>query len=145
MQEKYAQLALENTVRLLGIDSPSGYTENAAKYVQEQFAKMGYDAKITRKGGVLIDLGGEDTQDALLLEAHTDTLGGMVAEIKGDGRLRIVNVGGMNANNAEAENVRVVTKFDGKYEGTLQLTDASIHVNGDYSTTARAWRAQKAS
>lgn len=79
MQEKYAQLALENTVRLLGIDSPSGYTENAAKYVQEQFAQMGYDAKITRKGGVLIDLGGEDTQDALLLEAHTDTLGGMVA------------------------------------------------------------------
>ena len=41
MQEKYAQLALENTVRLLGIDSPSGYTENAAKYVQGQFAKMG--------------------------------------------------------------------------------------------------------
>ena len=76
MQEKYAQLALENTVRLLGIDSPSGYTENAAKYVQAQFAQMGYDAKITRKGGVLIDLGGEDAQDALLLEAHTDTLGG---------------------------------------------------------------------
>ena len=49
MQEKYAQLALENTVRLLGIDSPSGYTENAAKYVQAQFAQMGYDAKITRK------------------------------------------------------------------------------------------------
>ena len=71
MQEKYAQLALENTVRLLGIDSPSGYTENAAKYVQAQFAQMGYDAKITRKGGVLIDLGGEDAQDALLLEAHT--------------------------------------------------------------------------
>ena len=84
MQEKYAQLALENTVRLLGIDSPSGYTENAAKYVQAQFAQMGYDAKITRKGGVLIDLGGEDTQDALLLEAHTDTLGGMVAQIKGN-------------------------------------------------------------
>lgn len=119
MQEKYAQLALENTVRLLGIDSPSGYTENAAKYVQEQFAQMGYDAKITRKGGVLIDLGGEDTQDALLLEAHTDTLGGMVAQIKGNGRLRITNVGGMNANNAEAENVRVITKFSGAIDGTV--------------------------
>ena len=56
MQEKYAQLALENTVRLLGIDSPAGYTENAAKYVQAQFAQMGYDAKITRKGGVLMYL-----------------------------------------------------------------------------------------
>lgn len=139
MQEKYAQLALENTVRLLGIDSPSGYTENAAKYVQEQFAQMGYDAKITRKGGVLIDLGGEDTQDALLLEAHTDTLGGMVAQIKGNGRLRITNVGGMNANNAEAENVRVITKFSGIYEGTVQLCDASVHVNGNYSTTPRTF------
>lgn len=45
MQEKYAQLALENTVRLLGIDSPSGYTENAAKYVQAQFAKWGTTRK----------------------------------------------------------------------------------------------------
>lgn len=139
MQEKYAQLALENTVRLLGIDSPSGYTENAAKYVQAQFAQMGYDAKITRKGGVLIDLGGEDTQDALLLEAHTDTLGGMVAQIKGNGRLRITNVGGMNANNAEAENVRVITKFSGVIDGTVQLCDASVHVNGNYSTTPRTF------
>ena len=139
MQEKYAQLALENTVRLLGIDSPSGYTENAAKYVQAQFAKMGYDAKITRKGGVLIDLGGEDAQDALLLEAHTDTLGGMVAQIKGNGRLRITNVGGMNANNAEAENVRVITKFSGAIDGTVQLCDASVHVNGNYSTTPRTF------
>ena len=121
MQEKYAQLALENTVRLLGIDSPSGYTENAAKYVQAQFAQMGYDAKITRKGGVLIDLGGENTQDALLLEAHTDTLGGM------------------NANNAEAENVRVITKFSGAIDGTVQLCDASVHVNGNYSTTPRTF------
>lgn len=139
MQEKYAQLALENTVRLLGIDSPSGYTENAAKYVQAQFAQMGYDAKITRKGGVLIDLGGEDAQDALLLEAHTDTLGGMVAQIKGNGRLRITNVGGMNANNAEAENVRVITKFSGTIDGTVQLCDASVHVNGNYSTTPRTF------
>ena len=139
MQEKYAQLALENTVRLLGIDSPSGYTENAAKYVQAQFAQMGYDAKITRKGGVLIDLGGEDAQDALLLEAHTDTLGGMVAQIKGNGRLRITNVGGMNANNAEAENVRVITKFSGAIAGTVQLCDASVPVNGNYSTTPRTF------
>ena len=139
MQDKYAQLALENTVRLLGIDSPSGYTEAAAKYVPAQFAQMGYDAKITRKGGVLIDLGGEDAQDALLLEAHTDTLGGMVAQIKGNGRLRITNVGGMNANNAEAENVRVITKFSGTYEGTVQLCDASVHVNGNYSTTPRTF------
>ncbi len=38
---------------------------------------------------------------------------------------------------SEAENCRVVTKFDGVYEGTLQLDNASIHVNGDYSDTVR--------
>ena len=68
-----------------------------------------------------------------------DTLGGMVAEVKGDGRLRITNIGGMNANNAEAENVRIRTYDGACYDGTLQLIDASIHVNGKYSDTARSW------
>ena len=63
----------------------------------------------------------------------------MVTEIKGNGRLSITNVGGMNANNAEAENVRVITKFDGKYEGTLQLINASLHVNEEYNNTLRSW------
>ena len=63
----------------------------------------------------------------------------MVAEVKGDGRLRITNIGGMNANNAEAENVRIRTYDGACYDGTLQLIDASIHVNGKYSDTARSW------
>jgi len=135
--ESYVNYAVEKTMELLAIDSPTGYTAEAEEYVLKEFSALGFDAKRTTKGGILIDLGGSDTEDALLLEAHTDTLGGMVAEIKGNGRLRIVNVGGMNANNAEAENCRVVTKFDGIYEGTLQLCNASIHVNSDYNSTSR--------
>lgn len=45
----------------------------------------------------------------------------------------------MNANNAEAENVRVITKFSGAIDGTVQLCDASVHVNGNYSTTPRTF------
>ena len=135
--ESYVNFAVEKTMELLAIDSPTGYTAEAEAYVLKEFSALGFDAKQTTKGGILIDLGGTDAEDALLLEAHTDTLGGMVAEIKGNGRLRIVNVGGMNANNAEAENCRVVTKFDGIYEGTLQLCNASIHVNSDYNSTSR--------
>jgi putative aminopeptidase FrvX len=63
----------------------------------------------------------------------------MVAEVKGNGRLKLTNLGGMNPNNAETGNVRVITKFDGAYEGTCQLCDASIHVNGAYSDTKRTW------
>ena len=72
-----------------------------------------------------------------MLEAHIDTLGAMVTEIKGNGHLRVSPIGGMNANNAEAENCRIYTRFSGKYEGTLQLDNASVHVNADYSDAKR--------
>lgn len=75
----------------------------------------------------------------MLLEAHTDTLGGMVAEVKSNGRLRITPLGGMNACNAETENVRIYTRSGKIYEGALQLCNASIHVNGDFSTASRTW------
>ena len=135
--ENYMNFAVEKAVALLSVDSPTGYTHKAEQWVLREFSALGFAAKRTVKGGILVDLGGEDEKDALLLEAHADTLGGMVAEIKSNGRLRIVKIGGMNANNAEAENCRVVTKFDGIYEGTLQLCNASIHVNADYSSSKR--------
>ncbi len=137
--KNYVNFAVEKAVELLAIDSPTGYTRAAEDYVLKEFAALGFSAVRTVKGGILIDLGGKDENDALLLEAHADTLGGMVAEIKSNGRLRIVNVGGMCASNAETENCRIITKFNGIYEGTLQLCNASVHVNGDYATTARKW------
>ena len=135
----YADYAWEQTVKLLAIDSPSGFTSKAAEWVRDAFSQLGFEAKITTKGGVLIDLGGKNEQDALFLEAHADTLGCMVAEVKGNGRLRLTNLGGMNPYNAEAENVRVYTRSGRVIEGTCQLCNASIHVNLDYSSTSRKW------
>ena len=139
IEMKYADYAWEKTQQLLAIDSPSGYTAKAAAWVKENFEALGFDAFITTKGGVIIDLGGEDKNDALLLEAHADTLGAMVATIKGDGRLKMTALGGMNPNNAEAENVRVYTRSGKVIEGTCQLSNASVHVNGDYSSAKRDW------
>ena len=139
IEKIYADFAWEQTSQLLAIDSPTGFTGNAAAWVKEAFENLGFTATITTKGGVLIDLGGEDAADGLLLAAHTDTLGGMVAEVKGNGRLRITSLGGMNANNAEAENVRVYTRCGKVIEGTLQLCNASVHVNKDYSSTSRSF------
>ncbi len=139
MDRIYADYAWEQTASLLAIDSPSGYTAAAAAWVQQAFAGLGFDAKITQKGGVLVDLGGQDKDDALLLEAHADTLGAMVAQIKGDGRLRVTPLGGMSANNGEAENVRVHTRAGRVIEGTCQLCNASVHVNGAYASTQRTF------
>lgn len=137
MDKKYVDYAVEKTLDLLKIDSPSGFTVKAVEFVAEEFKKLGYTSVITQKGGVLVDLGGYD--NALLLEAHTDTLGAMVKEIKNSGRLVLTPLGGMNANNGEAENVRIYTRSGKIYEGTLQLVDASVHVNGDYSKTERSF------
>ena len=139
IERMYAEYAWEKTETLLSIDSPSGYTAKAAAWVKEAFEHLGFAAHITTKGGVIADLGGENAEDALLLEAHADTLGGMVAEIKGNGRLRLTSLGGMNPNNGEAENVWVYTRGGKVIDGTLQLCNASVHVNGSYSDTKRSW------
>jgi len=137
--EKYGAYILEETAALLAIDSPSGMTQKAAEHVKARFEVLGYEAEITRKNGVLVQLGGTDKGNGLLLEVHMDTLGGMVTGIKSNGRLKITNIGGLNANNVETENCRVVTRGGSVYEGVAQLVNASIHVNGEYNDTKRTF------
>ena len=144
MDPMYADYAWEQAAALLAVDSPSGYTEKAALFVQKAFEDLGFPVRRTQKGGVLVDLGGKDEQNALLLEAHTDTLGAIVAEIKSTGRLALSPLGGMSPQNAEAENLRVHTRSGKIVEGTLQLCNASIHVNGDYQKTERTWETVEA-
>ena len=141
--KKYVDYLVEETKKILAIDSPSGFTKEVADYVMEEYRALGYEPQLTVKGGVLVAMGGKKKKDAVMLEAHIDTLGAMVTEIKGNGRLKVSPIGGMNANNAEAENCRVYTRFSGKYEGTFQLNNASIHVNGDYNDEKRKYDAME--
>ncbi|MBE6717372.1 MAG: M42 family metallopeptidase [Ruminococcaceae bacterium] len=139
MYEKYAEFATGKAVEILKIDSPTGYTKTAAEFVKKEFEKLGCPAFITEKGGVAVDLGGLDEKNALLLEAHLDTLGGMVAEVKSNGRLRITPLGGLNGFNTEGENCRVITRKNGIYEGTFLLKNPSVHVNGEFNKTDRSF------
>ena len=45
----------------------------------------------------------------------------------------------MEPNNAEAENVRIYTRSGKVYDGTCQLCNASVHVNGEYGSTKRSY------
>lgn len=135
----YVDYIVEETKKILAIDSPSGFTRKAAEYVMEAYRKLGYEPQMTVKGGVLVALGGKNKSDAIMLEAHIDTLGAMVSEIKANGRLKVTPIGGMNANNAETENCRVYARFGDTFEGTLQLADASVHVNSDYNEKKRTF------
>jgi len=140
LKKKYAEFAANKAIELLNIDSPSGFTKKAAAWVVKEFSDLGFDAKLTNKGAILIDFGGKESKEgAVLFEAHADTLGAIVAEIKGNGRLRLSNIGGLKACNTETENVNIYTR-DGKvYEGTIQLENASAHVNGKLDSIERSW------
>ena len=65
-------------IRDRAIDSPSGFTKKVTDYLLEEYARLGYSAKRTVKGGVIAEIGGEG--DPILTMAHVDTLGAVVAE-----------------------------------------------------------------
>ncbi len=134
MDMKYC---FETLQELLAIDSPSGFTDGASDYLMNALAKLGYAPEKTRKGGVVCCLGGEG--EALILMAHVDTLGGMVSTVKGNGRLTITPIGGLRAENCEAENCKIYTRGGKVYSGTLQLCNASVHVNGGYDDAKRSF------
>ncbi len=138
LEREYATYASEKAIELLNIDSPTGFTKKAATWVLDAFSSLGFKASLTNKGAVLVDLGGKASGNgAVLFAAHADTLGAVIAEIKGNGRLRLSNVGGLKACNTETENVNVYSR-DGKvFEGTIQLINASSHVNKDLDSTTR--------
>lgn len=131
MEHKYKSYLLEQLEKLLTIDSPSGYHYEIQKYLVQVFKELGYEPETLRKGGVKVNLGGNG--HPIMLLAHTDTLGCVVRYIKGNGRLAISNMT-LNPNNIETETVTVITRNGEKYEGTIQLANASVHVNKEVNT-----------
>ena len=131
----------ENLKQLAAIDSPTGFTKNAADYVAERLRQLGFQPKMTNKSCVVCCIGGEE--NPIILSSHIDTLGGMVAEIKENGRLRLTNIGGLNPSNCETENCRIYTREGKVYDGTFQMNDPSVHVNGDLDKQERTFSAME--
>lgn len=139
--EQLTDGCVRRAVELLAIDSPSGYTRRAAEHVMASYEAMGLHPEMTWKGGVLVCLNPDaPAEDGLMLMAHLDTLGAMVTKITGSGRLHLTPLGGMEPNNAEGENVRIVTRSGRIYTGTFQMKNASVHVNRDYHTAKREYK-----
>lgn len=131
MYKQYEQYLLQQLEQLITIPSPSGFFHAIEKYLVEEIQTLGFKPKQLCKGGLQYCLGGEG--NPLMLMAHADTLGAQIKYIKPNGRIILTPVGGLNPNNIETENVTVFTRFDGTYEGTILLENASTHVNKQYN------------
>lgn len=138
--EQYQKWILKKLQELTSIDSPSGFTGRVTEFLMKEYRNLGYNPIRTKKGCVLVELGGIGEKGAVLTASHVDTLGAVIAEIKGDGRLKLSPIGAVSASTLETENCRIYTRFGEVYEGTCQLENASSHVNGEFSQMIRNYK-----
>ncbi|HLQ71224.1 MAG TPA: M42 family metallopeptidase [Bacillota bacterium] len=123
--------------QLVSIPSPSGYTENVIRFVEEHLKNLHVDTKRNNKGGLIATLPGEKTNEHRMLTAHVDTLGAMVKEVKSNGRLRLDLIGGFHYNAIEGEYCEIHTVNGKTFTGTILMHQTSVHVYKDAGKAER--------
>lgn len=121
---------INHMLTLLTTPSPTGDTEAAIAYVEDCFKALGIETKRTIKNALIATIPGEDDSKHRTLSAHVDTLGAMVKEIKGDGKLKLTQIGGYAWSTIEGEYCTISTQENGEFTGTILLSQASTHVHG---------------
>ena len=133
----YQSQLMKNAQELLGIDSPSGFTQAAAAFLTGFAARLGYETAETNKGNVIVHIPGRESGKKAALCAHVDTLGLMVRSITADGQLKITRVGGPILPTLDGEYCTVYTRDGRRYTGTVLSLSPAVHVYDDASTRAR--------
>jgi putative aminopeptidase FrvX len=125
------QFLLDFLTKILNTPSPTGMAEPAIALTEEVFKPFkGLKLARTRKGALLATWTGERDDGPRALTAHADTLGGMVKEVKSNGRLKLSQIGGYAWNTIEGEGCTVFTRSGRQVRGSILLTKASGHVFG---------------
>ncbi len=118
MQQDFLRQTL---LELLAIPSPCGFTDEIVRYVCRKLEELGIDYQLTRRGTVRALLPGMGEAPARALVTHVDTIGAMVRNIAGNGRLQIAPIGHWSSRFAEG--VRVTVFSEGAaYRGCLLPT-----------------------
>lgn len=125
----YAYLE-ETMLQLLAIPSPVGLTDGVVRYVAGRLEAIGLPYEITRRGAIRATIAGREARPARAIVTHLDTLGGMVREIKANGRLAIIPIGHWSARFAGGARLTVFTD-DGQLRGTCLPLKTSGHAFGD--------------
>lgn len=126
-------------LHLLGIHSPTGYTDPIVRDVCGELDEMGIPYELTRRGAIRATLKGRENDPARAVVVHLDTIGAMTAGLKENGRLAVVPIGTWSPRFAEGARVSVFSEGV-IYRGTILPLKASGHVyNEQVDTQPVAW------
>ncbi|MBQ6458142.1 MAG: M42 family metallopeptidase, partial [Exiguobacterium sp.] len=128
---------IETLKTLVNIPSPSGMTEEAIRFAEQELNALGVKTSRLHKGALLATFSGRSGK-ARLLTAHVDTLGAMVKDILPSGRLRLTQVGGYAWTAIEGENCLVHREEGEAIEGTILIHQSSVHVYKDTNSAERS-------
>src|SRR5690554_1432727 len=113
------EVVLSDLVGLLEINSPTGYTRDAIKYLVDEISALGFDMEVSPKGNLIVAVEGEDKSITRGLSGHVDTLGLMVRSINGDGTLALTTLGGPLTPTLDGEYCDIITRSGKVYRGTI--------------------------
>lgn len=122
---------------LVSIPSPSGYTERIINHISSYLDGLNISNTKNRKGGLIATVPGKNNLEHRFVTAHIDTLGAMIKEIKSDGRLRLMKIGGTQWAHVEGEYCQIFTVDRGAYTGTILMHQTSVHVYKDGAEAER--------
>lgn len=122
---------------LVNTPSPTGDTDWAVSFVEQELASMGVSCSRTTKGALLAVMPGLQDDQPRAVTAHIDTLGAVVSQIKSNGRLKMSALGGLMWPTVESEGVTVMTRSGNGIRGSVVLSNGAAHVNKRAATEER--------
>jgi peptidase M42 family hydrolase len=134
-----SEYLLSTLLTLLGIHSPTGYTDPIVRCVCRMLEELEIEFELTRRGAIRATFRGANGSPDRAVVTHVDTIGAMVKEVKENGRLELVPVGTWSARFAEGGRVSIFTD-DQIYRGQVLPLKASGHTyNLDVDTQPISW------
>ena len=110
---------------LLDIYSPTGFTHEILKHIENLLKKNGIKCHYTNKGALIAC---NHKKPEIAVAAHIDTLGLMVRDINKDGTLCFTKLGGPMLQAFEGNSLKIFSETR-TYSGSLILNNPATHVN----------------
>ena len=137
MQEARRAFLVDTLRKLLGQDSPTGFTDRVVTAAEDIARELGFVTRRTNKGNLVVTVPGRETGRRVGLCAHVDTLGLMVRSVADNGMLMVTKVGGPLLPTLDGEYCRIYTREGKVYTGTVLSLSPSVHVQDDAATRPR--------